>query len=131
MPAMATAYAKWINKHGGINGRKLKVLTCNDHNTACPPRSAPAEAVEENVVAVVGSYSEFSDSYFAPLEGAGIPYIGGYGVTTRSSPAPCPTPSTAASPRSWPASARNSPRPAAPSPSYGPTPSPATSCPRC
>ncbi|MFD4557032.1 ABC transporter substrate-binding protein [Streptomyces sp. NPDC058469] len=82
MPAMATAYAKWINKHGGINGRKLKVLTCNDHNTNVSAAKCARQAVQENVVAVVGSYSEFSDSYFAPLEGAGIPYIGGYGVTT-------------------------------------------------
>ncbi|WP_369189593.1 ABC transporter substrate-binding protein [Streptomyces sp. R08] len=82
MPAMATAYAKWINKHGGINGRKLKVLTCNDHNTNVSAAKCAREAVAKNVVAVVGSYSEFSDSFFAPLEGAGIPYIGGYGVTT-------------------------------------------------
>ncbi|MFJ5310137.1 ABC transporter substrate-binding protein [Streptomyces sp. NPDC088350] len=81
MPAMATAYAKWINKHGGLNGRKLKVLTCNDHNTSVSAARCARQAVQENVVAVVGSYSEFSDSYFAPLEGAGIPYIGGYGVT--------------------------------------------------
>ncbi|MGQ4437531.1 MULTISPECIES: ABC transporter substrate-binding protein [unclassified Streptomyces] len=82
MPAMATAYAKWINKHGGINGRKLKVLTCNDHNTNVSAAKCAREAVAKNVVAVVGSYSEFSDSFFAPLEGAGIPYLGGYGVTT-------------------------------------------------
>lgn len=81
MPAMASAYAKWINKHGGINGHKLRVLTCNDHNDSVDAAKCARRAVEENVVAVVGSYSEFSDSYFAPLEGAGIPYIGGYGVT--------------------------------------------------
>jgi ABC-type branched-subunit amino acid transport system substrate-binding protein len=82
MPAMATAYAKWINKHGGLNGRKLKVLTCNDHNTTVSAAKCARQAVDDDVVAVVGSYSQFSDSYFAPLEGAGIPYIGGYGVTT-------------------------------------------------
>ncbi len=73
MPAMATAYAKWINKHGGINGRKLKVLTCNDHNTNVSAAKCAREAVAKNVVAVVGSYSEFSDSFFAPLEGAETP----------------------------------------------------------
>jgi hypothetical protein len=39
------------------------------------------QAAAENVVAVVGSYSQFGDSFLAPLESAGIPYIGGYGVT--------------------------------------------------
>ncbi|MGW0584478.1 ABC transporter substrate-binding protein, partial [Streptomyces sp. NPDC002920] len=32
-------------------------------------------------VAVVGSYSQYSNAFFPHLEGAGIPYIGGYGVT--------------------------------------------------
>ncbi|MER5909647.1 ABC transporter substrate-binding protein [Streptomyces sp. NPDC001982] len=81
MPAMASAYVKWINNHGGINGRKLELLTCNDHNDSVDAAKCARRAVNEDVVAVVGSYSQFGDSYFAPLEGAGIPYIGGYGVT--------------------------------------------------
>src|SRR5690242_9878833 len=32
MPAFARAYARWINASGGLKGRKLKVLTCNEHN---------------------------------------------------------------------------------------------------
>ncbi|MEU6775507.1 ABC transporter substrate-binding protein [Streptomyces sp. NPDC046759] len=81
MPAMALAYAKWINAHGGIDGHKLQVLTCNDHNDSVDAAKCARRAADENVVAVVGSYSQFTDSYSAPLEGAGIPYIGGYGVT--------------------------------------------------
>ncbi|WP_225834107.1 ABC transporter substrate-binding protein [Streptomyces sp. NK08204] len=81
MPAMARAYAKWINSHGGINGRKLRVLTCNDHNDSVGAAKCARWAAAEDVVAVVGSYSQFGDSYLAPLESAGIPYIGGYGVT--------------------------------------------------
>ncbi|GGS50959.1 ABC transporter substrate-binding protein [Streptomyces cinerochromogenes] len=81
MPAMARAYAKWVNAHGGINGRRLQVLTCNDHNDGVGAARCARRAADENVVAVVGSYSQFGDSYLAPLEGAGIPYIGGYGVT--------------------------------------------------
>ncbi|MEU7425866.1 ABC transporter substrate-binding protein [Streptomyces sp. NPDC040750] len=81
MPAMARAYAKWINSHGGVHGRRLDVLTCNDHNDSVGAAKCARRAADENVVAVVGSYSQFGDSYLAPLEGAGIPYIGGYGVT--------------------------------------------------
>lgn len=81
MPAMARAYAKWINNHGGIGGRKLDVLTCNDHNDSVGAAKCARRAASEDVVAVIGSYSQFGDSYFAPLEGSGIPYIGGYGVT--------------------------------------------------
>ncbi|WP_078992614.1 ABC transporter substrate-binding protein [Streptomyces sp. MMG1121] len=82
MPAMARAYGKWINAHGGINGRKLEVLTCNDHNDSVAAAQCARQAADENVVAVVGSYSQFGDSFLSPLESAGIPYIGGYGVTS-------------------------------------------------
>ncbi|POX46995.1 hypothetical protein C3489_30815 [Streptomyces sp. Ru71] len=82
MPAFAQAYARWINAHGGINGRTLKVLTCNEHNDSVGAAQCARRAVDEHAVAVVGSYSQYSDSYFPPLESAGIPYIGGYGVTT-------------------------------------------------
>ena len=81
MPAFAQAYARWINAHGGINGRELKVLTCNDRNDSVVAAKCAERAAEENVVAVVGSYSQYGDTFLPSLEGAGIPYIGGYGVT--------------------------------------------------
>ncbi|MBB4714425.1 ABC transporter substrate-binding protein [Streptomyces luteogriseus] len=81
MPAFAQAYARWINAAGGINGRKLNVLTCNDHNDSVDAAKCARRAAKENAVAVVGSYSQYADSFFPSLEGAGIPYIGGYGIT--------------------------------------------------
>ncbi len=81
MPAFAQAYARWINKQGGINGRELTVLTCNDHNDSIAAAKCARQAVKEGAVAVVGSYSQHADSFFPVLEGAGIPYIGGYGIT--------------------------------------------------
>ncbi|NUP22409.1 MAG: ABC transporter substrate-binding protein [Streptomyces sp.] len=81
MPAFAQAYARWVNARGGINGHKLKVLTCNDHNDSVTAAQCADRAADENVVAVIGSYSQFGDTFLPSLEGAGIPYIGGYGVT--------------------------------------------------
>lgn len=81
MPAFASAYARWINDNGGLGGHRLKVITCNDHNDTVGAAKCARQAVKEDVVAVVGSYSQYSKSFFPPLEGAGIPYIGGYGVT--------------------------------------------------
>ncbi|MFD5636542.1 ABC transporter substrate-binding protein [Streptomyces sp. NPDC127077] len=81
MPALARAYARWVNAHGGINGRRLQVLTCNDHNDSVAAAHCAERAVDEDVVAVVGSYSQHSRAFLAPLESAGIPYIGGFGVT--------------------------------------------------
>ncbi|MET9774809.1 ABC transporter substrate-binding protein [Streptomyces sp. NPDC006367] len=81
MPAFARAYARWVNADGGLGGRTLKVLTCNDHNDSVAAAKCARLAVKEKAVAVVGSYSQHADSFFPILEGAGIPYIGGYGIT--------------------------------------------------
>ncbi|MEV0317046.1 ABC transporter substrate-binding protein [Streptomyces sp. NPDC050658] len=81
IPAMAKAYARWVNANGGLDGRKLKVITCNDHNDPVGAADCAREAVDKKVAAVVGSYSQHGRSFLSPLEVAGIPYIGGYGVT--------------------------------------------------
>ncbi|MBL1095402.1 ABC transporter substrate-binding protein [Streptomyces coffeae] len=81
MPAMAQAFARWVNDSGGINGRKLKVVTCNERNDAIQAARCAQRAKEEDAVAVVGSYSQHGRSFISPLEVAGIPYIGGYGLT--------------------------------------------------
>ncbi|GGV76827.1 lipoprotein [Streptomyces griseoloalbus] len=82
MPALAQAYARWINSRGGINGRRINVLTCNEKNDNVTAARCARRAVQEHAVAVVGSYSQHTDSFMPTLEGAGIPYIGGYGITT-------------------------------------------------
>lgn len=81
MPAMAEAFGRWINESGGIDGHDLRVLTCNDENTSAGAAACARRAVEEGAVAVVGSYSQHGRSFLAPLEAAGIPYIGGYGIS--------------------------------------------------
>ncbi|MGW0731383.1 ABC transporter substrate-binding protein [Streptomyces sp. NPDC002851] len=81
MPAMAQAYARWVNANGGIRGRQLRVLTCNEQNDSVAAARCARRAVKENVVAVLGSYSQHGQAFMSPLEAAGIPYIGGYGLT--------------------------------------------------
>ncbi|KUJ69865.1 hypothetical protein ACZ90_08745 [Streptomyces albus subsp. albus] len=81
MPAMAQAYARWVNDTGGIHGRPLKVLTCNEQNDTVQAGRCARRAADAGAVAVVGSYSQYGRSFIAPLEVAGIPYIGGYGLT--------------------------------------------------
>jgi hypothetical protein len=81
MPAMAVAFSRWVNDNGGIDGHKLKVLTCNEHNTHVGAGNCARRAVEEGAVAVVGSYSQFGSAFMPPLEAAGIPFIGGYGIS--------------------------------------------------
>lgn len=82
MPAFAEAYARSVNADGGINGRRLEVLTCNERNDSVTAARCARRAVEERAVAVVGSYSQYAEAFLPTLEAAGIPYIGGYGITT-------------------------------------------------
>ncbi|WP_424212422.1 ABC transporter substrate-binding protein [Streptomyces sp. BI20] len=88
MPAMAEAYARWVNARGGLSGRTLRVITCNEHNTAAGARACAQRAVEERALAVVGSYSQHGRSFTAPLESAGIPFLGGYGVSAEEFQSP-------------------------------------------
>lgn len=81
MPAMAQAFARWVNASGGIDGHELKILTCNEKNTSSGAADCARRAVREDVVAVVGSYSQNGRAFMAPLEAAEIPYIGGYGIS--------------------------------------------------
>lgn len=81
MPAMAQAYARWVNANGGIDGHELRILTCNELNTSAGAAACARRAVREGVVAVVGSYSQNGRAFMAPLEAASIPYIGGYGIS--------------------------------------------------
>ncbi len=80
MPATAEAYARMVNARGGLNGRKLKVITCDEHNDPVRAEACAEQAVHAGAVAVVGSYSQYGDSYMSSLETAGIPYLGGYGI---------------------------------------------------
>ncbi|MCK1796719.1 ABC transporter substrate-binding protein [Streptomyces sp. XM4193] len=79
--ALAKAYARWVNAEGGLNGRELRVITCNEGNTGVRAAQCARRAKDEGVVAVVGSYSQHGQSFMPHLESVGIPHLGGYGFT--------------------------------------------------
>ncbi|MFD4857297.1 ABC transporter substrate-binding protein [Streptomyces atratus] len=81
MTAMARTYARWANNSGGLDGHKLRVVTCDEQDTSIGAANCARLAVKEQAVAVVGSYSRHGSSFMAPLETAQIPYIGGYGAS--------------------------------------------------
>lgn len=92
MPATAEAYARMVNDHGGINGHPLKVLTCDEHNDSVRAARCAQEAVDAHVVAVIGSYSQYGQSFMPTLEFAGIPYVGGYGISPEEFTSPASYP---------------------------------------
>ncbi|MCX4730336.1 ABC transporter substrate-binding protein [Streptomyces sp. NBC_01363] len=79
--AMARTYARWANGNGGLDGHKLRVVTCDEDDTSIGAANCARLAVEEKAVAVVGSYSRHGSAFMPPLEAARIPYIGGYGAS--------------------------------------------------
>ncbi|MFD0570677.1 ABC transporter substrate-binding protein [Kitasatospora gansuensis] len=58
------------------------MLTCNEHDTAEGVTECARQAVTAHALAVVGSYSQYGETFMPALEAAGIPYIGGYGLST-------------------------------------------------
>ncbi|MFF4651706.1 ABC transporter substrate-binding protein [Streptomyces sp. NPDC001380] len=82
MTALAEAIGRQVNASGGVAGRRLRVLTCNEHDTSAGADACTQQAVREGAVAVVGSYSQYGAAILPTLESHGIPYIGGYGLSS-------------------------------------------------
>ena len=57
IPAAAEVYEQYINDNGGINGRPLQVIVCDDQADADEAANCARKAVEEKVVAIVGSFT--------------------------------------------------------------------------
>ncbi|MBO1416042.1 ABC transporter substrate-binding protein [Streptomyces sp. FH025] len=81
MTAIAEAIGQDVNLKGGLNGHRLRVVTCNEHNTSEGAKDCAQRAVDAKAVAVIGSYSQWGDAFMPVLERAGIPLIGGYGLS--------------------------------------------------
>ncbi|MBF9072146.1 ABC transporter substrate-binding protein [Streptacidiphilus fuscans] len=82
VPAMAQAIADSVNANGGIQGHQLRVLACDEHNTAQGALACADQAAADHVAAVIGSSSQFAAQFMPTLENAGISYIGGSGAST-------------------------------------------------
>jgi ABC-type branched-subunit amino acid transport system substrate-binding protein len=64
----AKLYEKWINDHGGIAGRPLKVETCDEQGDPNQLASCGRKAISNHDVAVVGSYTVTGDRIVSVLE---------------------------------------------------------------
>lgn len=81
MLAMAQAFESYVNDTGGLDGRKLKVLTCNERNDSVAVSACAQRAADSHAVAVVGSYSQQGSAFTTALASNDIPYLGGFGIT--------------------------------------------------
>lgn len=62
----AKIYGSWVNDQGGIDGRPLDVVVCDGRGDPNEDANCGRRAVEEDVVAVVGSFS-FDASRLIPI----------------------------------------------------------------
>jgi branched-chain amino acid transport system substrate-binding protein len=62
------AFEKWTNSHGGIAGHPIEFTICDDHGEASHASACAREAVENEVVASIGSFSFFGANIVPVLE---------------------------------------------------------------
>jgi branched-chain amino acid transport system substrate-binding protein len=79
MQKAVLAWAEWMNKHGGINGHRIRVEVADDDNSVAKHYSLVQEMVEQkHVIAFVGNPAvDTQPASVRYLEEKGIPTIGG------------------------------------------------------
>ena len=72
----AKAYESYVNARGGIGGRPIEVIVCDEQLDPAVAATCARQAVEENVVAVVGSFTFFAESIVPVIEKSSISWFG-------------------------------------------------------
>ncbi|MDQ0691411.1 ABC transporter substrate-binding protein [Arthrobacter sp. W4I7] len=81
--AGARASVRAINARGGIHGRPLELLYCNERSEAAAAEQCAREAVKEDVLAVVAmTSSRGAAQIYHVLEAADIPVLGATALST-------------------------------------------------
>ena len=76
IPGAAEVYEQYINANGGVAGRPLDVITCDNKGEPNEGANCARQAVEEGVVAVVGSFTFDASRIIPVLEEANIAWFG-------------------------------------------------------
>ena len=73
--AAMKAHVAQINDAGGIKGRKIDLIVCNDKFDPNTAADCARQAVSKRVAAVLSHYEPFSPQVLPVLEAAKIPYV--------------------------------------------------------
>lgn len=76
IPVGAQIAVNEINSAGGVNGHKLKLISCNDSNTPVGAQQCTREAIADKVTALVGGLEDYDLQVDPLLVQAGIPWVG-------------------------------------------------------
>lgn len=85
LPLIVRNGADALNKSGGLKGRRVEVIECNDKNDPNEAQKCARTAVSEKVTAVVGGFSLFGDRIWPVLSAAKIPWIGQLAIAPQDS----------------------------------------------
>ena len=72
----ANAYADYINADGGIAGRPVEVTVCDEQFDPAVAATCARQAVEEEMVSVVGSFTFFAESIVPVIAESSITWFG-------------------------------------------------------
>lgn len=72
----AELYETYINARGGIAGRPLEVTVCDEQFDPAVAATCARQAVEENMTAIVGSFTFFAESIVPVTSEASISWFG-------------------------------------------------------
>lgn len=72
----ANAYAAYINARGGIAGRPLEVTVCDEQFDPAVATTCAREAVEGEMVSVIGSFTFFAESIVPVIAESDITWFG-------------------------------------------------------
>ncbi len=72
----AEVYAEYINARGGIAGRPLEVTVCDELFDPAVATTCAREAVDENMVSIVGSFTFFAESIVPVIAESDITWFG-------------------------------------------------------
>jgi branched-chain amino acid transport system substrate-binding protein len=93
----AKATEGWINANGGIGGRPIEDIICDDKSDPNQTVACARKAVEEHVVALIGDSTQFSDKAYPIIEKAGIAILGNIPITPPDGVSPYSFPTNAGS----------------------------------
>jgi branched-chain amino acid transport system substrate-binding protein len=75
------AYTEDINSHGGIGGRKVEAIVCNDQGNPNVAATCARQAESDNVVAIVTPYDNYSTVILPIFQQEGIAFVGNLPVS--------------------------------------------------
>ena len=78
----AQAYFRSLNARGGVNGRRIKVVTCDDQSTGSGNQQCVHKLIDDDHVFALTATTSLNYAGASYVNGKGVPDVGGEPVTT-------------------------------------------------